>query len=149
MATKDYYKVLWVDKQASDEEIKKAYRRLAMKYHPDRNKGNKESEQKFKEIGEAYGVLSDKEKRKQYDMFGSDFSWSNPFLEAELLMVELGLKIFFPLLVVELKEEEINDFLLILKIFFEGFLGIREGKRQKILILIDKSQNNNKKKVLI
>lgn len=79
MATKDYYKVLWVDKQASDEEIKKAYRRLAMKYHPDRNKGNKESEQKFKEIGEAYGVLSDKEKRKQYDMFGSDFSWSNPF----------------------------------------------------------------------
>ncbi len=79
MATKDYYKVLWINKDASEEEIKKTYRRLAMKYHPDRNKGDKESEKKFKEIGEAYGVLSDKEKRKQYDTFGSDFSGANPF----------------------------------------------------------------------
>ena len=72
MSNKDYYKVLGVDKSASDEEIKKAYRKLAMKHHPDQAKGDKASEEKFKEISEAYAVLSDKEKRKQYDMFGSD-----------------------------------------------------------------------------
>ncbi len=68
---KDYYKILGVPRDASQEEIKKAYRRLALKYHPDRNRGNKEAEEKFKEINEAYAVLSDPEKRKQYDMFGS------------------------------------------------------------------------------
>lgn len=82
---KNYYDVLWVNKTASEEEIKKAYRKLAMKYHPDRNKGDKTVENKFKEINEAYWVISDKEKRKQYDTFGSNFSWfswagwSNPF----------------------------------------------------------------------
>lgn len=70
--SKDYYKILGVNKSASAEEIKKAYRKLAMKYHPDRNKGNKEAEAKFKEISEAYAVLSDQEKRKQYDMFGAE-----------------------------------------------------------------------------
>ena len=74
MAGKDYYKILGVEKTATEEAIKKAYRKLAMQYHPDRNKENKEAEKKFKEIGEAYGVLSDKEKRKQYDMFGTNFS---------------------------------------------------------------------------
>jgi curved DNA-binding protein len=69
---KDYYQILGVRKSASTEEIKKAYRKLAMKYHPDRNKGNKEAETKFKEISEAYAVLSDQEKRKQYDMFGAE-----------------------------------------------------------------------------
>jgi curved DNA-binding protein len=70
----DYYKLLGVDKKASQDEIKKAYRKLAMKYHPDRNKGDKSAEEKFKKISEAYAVLSDKEKRKQYDTFGaSDF----------------------------------------------------------------------------
>ena len=69
---KDYYKVLGVDKKASKDEIKKAYRKLAMKYHPDKNKDNKEAEEKFKEISEAYAVLSNDEKRKQYDQFGAE-----------------------------------------------------------------------------
>ncbi len=67
---RDYYEVLGVDKKASAEEIKKAYRKSAMKYHPDRNPGDKEAEEKFKELGEAYGVLSDEEKRARYDQFG-------------------------------------------------------------------------------
>ncbi|MEN8231798.1 MAG: J domain-containing protein [Thermodesulfobacteriota bacterium] len=66
----DYYEVLGVKKDSSAQDIKKAYRKLAMKYHPDRNKGNKEAEEKFKKISEAYAVLSDPEKRKQYDTFG-------------------------------------------------------------------------------
>ncbi len=72
MADKDYYKILGVKKSGSDEEIKKAYRKLAMKFHPDHTKGDKTAEEKFKKISEAYAVLSDKEKRKQYDTFGSD-----------------------------------------------------------------------------
>ena len=72
MAGADYYKTLGVDKTASETEIKKAYRKLAMKYHPDHTKGDKTAEDKFKEISEAYAVLSDAEKRKQYDMFGAD-----------------------------------------------------------------------------
>lgn len=77
---KDYYEVLGVDKNADDETIKKAYRKLAKKYHPDTNVGNAEAEKKFKEISEAYAVLSDKEKRKEYDQFGNgDFEGGNPF----------------------------------------------------------------------
>jgi len=72
MATRDYYDILGVSKKASDEEIKRAYRKLAMKYHPDRNPNKKEAEERFKEINEAYAVLSDKEKRKQYDTFGAE-----------------------------------------------------------------------------
>ncbi len=72
MSTTDYYKILGVNKKASDDDIKKAYRKLAMKYHPDRSGSNKAAEEKFKRISEAYAVLSDKEKRKQYDMFGSN-----------------------------------------------------------------------------
>jgi curved DNA-binding protein len=71
MAETDYYKILGVNKNASDGEIKKAYRKLAMKYHPDHTKGDKSAEETFKKISEAYAVLSDKEKRKQYDTFGS------------------------------------------------------------------------------
>lgn len=71
MADLDYYKILGVSKTASDSEIKKAYRKLAMKYHPDHAKGDARAEERFKEISEAYAVLSDKEKRQQYDTFGS------------------------------------------------------------------------------
>ncbi|KGM97914.1 molecular chaperone DnaJ [Clostridium novyi A str. 4552] len=75
MASKDYYEVLGLSKGASDDEIKKAYRKLAMKYHPDRNQGNKEAEEKFKDINEAYQVLSDPQKKANYDQFGSaDFN---------------------------------------------------------------------------
>ena len=92
MAKKDYYEVLGVIKSASSEEIKKAYRKLALKHHPDRNKGDKAAESKFKEASEAYHVLSDKERRKNYDQFGhaafegaggrggfSNFDFSNAF----------------------------------------------------------------------
>jgi curved DNA-binding protein len=68
----DYYKTLGVDKSVDQEAIKKAYRKLALKYHPDRNPDNREAEEKFKKISEAYAVLSDPEKRKQYESFGSD-----------------------------------------------------------------------------
>jgi len=67
----EYYDVLGVSKGASSKEIKKAYRKLALKYHPDKNEGDKVSEEKFKEISEAYAVLSDKEKKQQYDTYGS------------------------------------------------------------------------------
>ncbi len=71
MTTKrDYYEILGVSKNASDDEIKKAYRKLAVKYHPDKNPGDKEAEAKFKEISEAHEVLSDKQKRARYDQFG-------------------------------------------------------------------------------
>ena len=70
MAKRDYYEVLGVDKSASDDEIKKAYRKIAIKYHPDRNPNNKEAEEKFKEAAEAYDVLRDPQKRQQYDQFG-------------------------------------------------------------------------------
>ena len=71
MSETDYYKILGVAKTASDAEIKKAYRKLAMKYHPDHAKDDKSAEEKFKKISEAYAVLSDPEKRKQYDTYGS------------------------------------------------------------------------------
>lgn len=75
MEFKDYYKILGVDKNATTDDIKKAYRKLAMKYHPDRNPDDKSAEEKFKEITEANEVLSDPEKRKKYDMLGAN--WKN------------------------------------------------------------------------
>lgn len=77
MANKDFYEVLGLQKGASDDEIKKGFRKLAIKYHPDKNAGNKEAEEKFKEINEAYQVLSDPEKKARYDQFGTaDFDSS-------------------------------------------------------------------------
>ncbi|MDY0111570.1 MAG: molecular chaperone DnaJ [Candidatus Syntrophosphaera sp.] len=70
MAKRDYYEVLGVSRDATEDEIKKAYRKLAMKYHPDKNPDNKEAEEKFKEASEAFEVLSDKEKRQLYDQYG-------------------------------------------------------------------------------
>ena len=70
MSKRDYYDVLGIPKQASNQEIKKAYRKLAKKYHPDTNPGDEEAEKLFKEVTEAYNVLSDEEKRKLYDQFG-------------------------------------------------------------------------------
>jgi curved DNA-binding protein len=75
MEYKDYYKVLGVEKGASSDEIKKAFRKLAMKYHPDKTKGNKSAEEKFKEINEANEVLSDSAKRKKYDELGDNYQY--------------------------------------------------------------------------
>ena len=92
MGKRDYYEILGTNKSASAEEIKKAYRKSALKYHPDKNKGNKEAEAKFKEASEAYHILSDKERKTNYDQFGhaafensggrggfSNFDFSNSF----------------------------------------------------------------------
>ena len=94
--TRDYYKILGVDRKASEKDIKSAYRKLARKYHPDVNPGDKQAEEKFKEIGEAYEVLSDPEKRRRYDQFGAGFqgwqrgpqggvppSWQDIFRQAQ------------------------------------------------------------------
>mgnify|MGYP001192090700 CR=1 FL=1 len=117
MSKRDYYEVLGVIKSASAEEIKKAYRKLALKYHPDRNKNNKEAEAKFKEASEAYHVLSDKERKNNYDQFGhaafdgaagrggfSNFDFSSSFADI------FGSDIF-------------DD-------FFEGFGGRSRGRRR-------------------
>jgi len=73
MDFKDYYSLLGISKNATEDEIKKAYRKLAVKYHPDKNPGNKQAEEKFKEMGEAYEVLKDPDKRKKYDKLGSNW----------------------------------------------------------------------------
>jgi DnaJ-class molecular chaperone len=82
MAGKDYYKILGVSRSASEREIKQAYRRLARKYHPDVNPGDKSAEEKFKQINAAYEVLSDKEKRQKYDQFGDQWQYADQFAQA-------------------------------------------------------------------
>ena len=82
MAKKDYYQILEVNRKASDKDIKKAYRRLARKYHPDVNQGDKSAEARFKEINEAYEVLFDPEKRRKYDQFGDKWQHAEQFAKA-------------------------------------------------------------------
>ena len=83
MSGKDYYKILGVEKSASPAEIKKSYRKLALKYHPDHNEGNKAAEAKFKDLNEAYAVLRDPEKKQQYDMFGAE-GFQNRFSQEDI-----------------------------------------------------------------
>jgi curved DNA-binding protein len=82
MPKKDYYNILGVGRSVSDKEIKQAYRRLARKLHPDLNPGNKSSEAKFKEVNEAYEILSDPAKRKKYDQFGDNWEYGDQFSRA-------------------------------------------------------------------
>ena len=82
MAFIDYYKILGIDKKSTQKEIKKAYRKLARKYHPDLNPNDKEAEKKFKAINEAHEVLSDPEKRKKYDKYGKDWEHADEFEKA-------------------------------------------------------------------
>jgi molecular chaperone DnaJ len=79
MVKRDYYEVLGVNRNATKDEIKKAYRKLAMQFHPDRNPANKESEEKFKEAAEAYEILSHDDKRNNYDRFGHEGVRGNGF----------------------------------------------------------------------
>jgi molecular chaperone DnaJ len=83
MAGKDYYNILGVSRNASERELKQAYRRLARQHHPDVNPDDKSAEAKFKEINEAYEVLSDKEKRKKYDQFGDQWQYADQFAQAQ------------------------------------------------------------------
>ena len=82
MAGKDFYKILGVDKKATAKEIKQAYRKLARKYHPDVNPGDKDAEAKFKEINEAHEVLSNEENRKKYDQFGENWQYADQYAKA-------------------------------------------------------------------
>jgi len=83
MAGKDYYNILGVSRNASEREMKQAYRRLARKYHPDVNPNDKSAEAKFKEVNEAYEVLSDKEKRQKYDQYGDQWPYADQFTQAQ------------------------------------------------------------------
>lgn len=94
MAKKDYYKILGVDKSASHDEIKNAFRKLSIKYHPDRNQGSKDAEEKFKDIAEAYSVLGDEEKRKAYDNESSSFNFSNSGFSMDMSDFEMFQDLF-------------------------------------------------------
>jgi curved DNA-binding protein len=83
MAGKDYYKILGVNRSASEREVKQAYRKLARQYHPDVNPGDKSAEEKFKQINEAYEVLSDKAKRQKYDKYGEQWQYADQFEQAQ------------------------------------------------------------------
>lgn len=109
----DYYKVLGVDKKAGAEDIKKAYRKLALKYHPDRNPDDKKAEERFKKISEAYAVLSDPEKRKQYDTFGSD-TFSQRFSQEDIF-----------------RGFDLNDILRGFGFSFSGMNGFGGGKKKR------------------
>ena len=90
MAGKDYYKILGVDRKASERDIKQAYRKLARQYHPDVNPGDKSAEEKFKQINEAYEVLSDKENRQKYDKYGDRWQYAEQFEQAQRQQASSG-----------------------------------------------------------
>lgn len=90
MANRDYYNILGVSRSASDREIKQAYRRLARKHHPDINPDDKSAEERFKQINEAYEVLSDKEKRGKYDQFGDQWQYADQFAQAQRQQAPFG-----------------------------------------------------------
>ncbi|EKD28345.1 MAG: Chaperone protein DnaJ, partial [uncultured bacterium] len=99
MAKKDYYEILGVPRNANDNEIKKAYRKLAIKFHPDKNQGNPDAEAKFKEASEAYEILSNPQKRAQYDQFGhvggaGDAGWGGGFSGGAGIDLEEALRTF-------------------------------------------------------
>lgn len=117
MGKKDYYELLEIDRNASQEEIKKAYRKLAFQYHPDRNPNNKEAEEKFKEISEAYQVLSDPEKRAIYDRYGHE-GLQGGFRSAPDFDLSEALRVFM---------EGLGGF----SDFFEGFGSSRSSRRER------------------
>ena len=94
MSKRDYYEVLGINRSADENEIKRAYRKLAKKYHPDMNPGDKQAEQKFKEITEAYNVLSDQEKKKLYDQYGLAAALGMESIRNTILKVETIWEIF-------------------------------------------------------
>jgi curved DNA-binding protein len=124
---KDYYKILGVDKKAGQEEIKKAFRKLAVQYHPDKNPGNKEAEDKFKQVNEAYEVLGDAEKRKKYDELGENWSRYGQFQGSGTGGPQQGGYYY---------EGDLNDFFgggsgSQFSDFFEAFFGKRSGNGRR------------------
>ena len=119
MANKNYYDILGVSKTATQDEIKKAYRKIAIKYHPDKNQGNKEAEEKFKEASEAYSVLGDEEKRKEYDNPTTSANFNSGFNYGDFNFSHMNV------------DEILNSFFIIFceifhniffKIFFQNFI---------------------------
>jgi curved DNA-binding protein len=121
LKSKEYYRTLGLNRDASQEEVKKAYRRFALRYHPDRNRGDSEAEKKFKEIGEAYAVLSDPEKRRIYDRF--DFDESRGRLQPEDFFGGLNFKDFFRYFNMRYDDESPHR-------FFRGFRGMGCGRKR-------------------
>jgi molecular chaperone DnaJ len=109
MAKRDFYDVLGVSKNASPDELKSAYRKLAVKHHPDKNPGDKAAEDKFKEASEAYGILSDKEKKQNYDNFGhAAFEGGGGRQSGGFGTFQIFLRIFLEILEVEEDQEAIE-----------------------------------------
>ena len=104
MAKRDFYDVLSISKNASPEQIKSAYRKLAVKYHPDKNPGDKKAEDSFKEASEAYGILSDKEKKQNYDNFGPHSKMVEVVKVVLVDSVEPIFQIFLKIFLVTLEE---------------------------------------------